>query len=176
MPQPCCRARVFSYVRHPTGLEKLHLQKGRVSPSLVRYSLSVSDPTPGLLFSPSTLWEISRLDSHPWNRFKPSHWHCHFGSHRFPISHFGKALSPIFLPFMQKEEKKPQRFLSFNLVKHIMQIYRALCKMMACGHITPGPSCDLLRSPSPNRPGPARRWLRDLRSEPGAAESGAVTQ
>lgn len=47
---------------------------------------------------------------------------------------------------------------------------------MACGHITPGPDCDLVRSPSLNRLGPARRWLRDLRSEPGAAESRAVIQ
>lgn len=40
---------------------------------------------------------------------------------------------------------------------------------MAHGHITPGPSCDLVRSPSPNRLGPAWPWLQDLWSQPGDA-------
>lgn len=45
---------------------------------------------------------------------------------------------------------------------------------MAWGHITPGPGCDLVRSPSPNRPWPAQRWLRNLHSEPGAAAGPVV--
>lgn len=73
-----------------------------------------------VFFPPSTLWQISKLDSHPWNHFNPNYWYCHFGNHRFLISHFCEALSPIFFPFMQKEKKG---FLSFNLVKHIMQMY-----------------------------------------------------
>lgn len=42
---------------------------------------------------------------------------------------------------------------------------------MAWGHITPGPGCDLLPSPSPSRPGPAA-LAAGPRSEPGAAAAG----